>query len=253
MYNTLNVLAQKKQNNATTKDGNFFCPYLFLSSIIPDSIKRELEKKFVLCLLPPFEKLAAPVSCHPDMLIFKSGEHIIMHSDYYCKNSGIFAVHKNRVILSHEGICDRYPGDVLFNALLMDDTLISRTESTSRLILERHADRVNVSQGYTACSCVKVSESALITADRGIALSARERGISVLLIRPGYITLEGYSYGFIGGASFSLNDSVYFFGDLDSHPDAHSIRAFISKHKKRTVILGAEHPLSDFGGAVTLL
>ena len=243
------MLAQKKQTNATTKDGRFFCPYLFLSSLVPKDMTDRLENDFVLRPLPPFDRLAAPVAAHPDMLIFKSGERLILHSDYYSRNRRLFEDLEGRIILSDEHISAQYPHDVLFNALLMGDTLFARCESISRIILERHRTSVNVKQGYAACSCAKVSGNALITADRGIAAAANEKGLSVLLIRPGHIALEGYSYGFIGGACFSWNDCVYFFGDMDSHPDSQIIREFIAQNGKRTVILGGNHPLSDFGGA----
>ena len=45
-------------------------------------------------------------------------------------------------------------------------------------------------------------------------------GIDVLLIRPGYIELPGYPYGFIGGTNGNLSkDIIVFSGSLKEHPD----------------------------------
>ena len=250
MFNTHGPAAQKKQNNATTKDGSFFCPYLFLSSLTPDSIKRELEKEFVLCPLPSFEKLAAPVSCHPDMLIFKSGEHIIIHSDYYAKNPDIFARHESRIILSSEAIGNRYPNDVLFNALPLGKYVFCKESSVSRLIkayVERTAlTTVNTRQGYARCSVCKISEGAVISSDASLLAAIAEKGIDTLCISEGGVRLEPYDHGFIGGASGAFGDDVFFCGSIELHPDAERIKDFCKKHKKNAVSLSDEE-LFDVG------
>ena len=41
------------------------------------------------------------------------------------------------------------------------------------------------------------------------------------------IRLEPYEYGFIGGASGCDGDTVYFMGDIDSHPDSELIKSAV--------------------------
>ena len=112
--------------------------------------------------------------------------------------------------------------------------------------------RIDVPQGFTKCSVCVVSDEAIITADDVIARRASKAGIDVLHIAPGMIRLEGFDTGFIGGASFLLNeDTLAFTGTLDGHTDKDRITAFLRKHAVRPVYL-TKAPVFDIGGAVTL-
>ena len=91
-----------------------------------------------------------------------------------------------------------------------------------------------------------MSENAIITADEGIAKTAAAHGIDVLKIREGYVDIDGYGYGFIGGASGACDDAVYFCGDILSHPDGQKIADFCEKHSKRCVSLSND-TLFDVG------
>jgi hypothetical protein len=104
-------------------------------------------------------------------------------------------------------------------------------------------------QGYAKCSAVSVGESAIITADKNIVRAAKAAGADALLISaaPEAIRLDGYDYGFIGGASGVLGDTVYFTGDISSHPDAERIAEFCKAHEKKIISLSNE-PLNDVGG-----
>ena len=76
--------------------------------------------------------------------------------------------------------------------------------------------------------------------------------MDVLRIRPGYIELIGYDYGFIGGAAFLINDhTLAFTGALDRHPDKDRILDFLAQHGVQPVFL-TEVPIFDIGGAVAL-
>ena len=76
--------------------------------------------------------------------------------------------------------------------------------------------------------------------------------MDVLQIRPGHIALEGYDYGFIGGASFLLDsNTLAFTGHLDVHPDRDRILDFLRQHGVSAVFL-TESPVFDIGGAVRL-
>jgi hypothetical protein len=44
-----------------------------------------------------------------------------------------------------------------------------------------------------------------------------------------------------------LEDTVYFTGDISSHPDAERIAEFCKAHKKKIISLSSE-PLNDVGG-----
>jgi hypothetical protein len=66
------------------------------------------------------------------------------------------------------------------------------------------------------------------------------------LITPGYIDLPGYNYGFIGGASGEFNNTVFFSGRIDHHPDFDMIRNFII-NKEKSIINLSESRAVDIG------
>lgn len=206
---------------------------------------------FELRLLPPFEQLAAPVACHADMLMFRHGRTLVLHRDYYNANRALFEGADCEIVLCDERVGAEYPDDILLNALPLGNTLFANQKHISPKIASLFDRAVNVKQGYAACSCCKVTESAIITADKGIARAVSSVGGEALLISPGHILLEGYGHGFIGGACFTHGDKVFFFGDLASHPDSERIGDFIRSHGKRAVSL-TDAPLTDLGGAVVI-
>ena len=84
-----------------------------------------------------------------------------------------------------------YPADVPFNVFCAAGRLFGRLKSVSPDVLaaarERGYGPVDVKQGYAACSTLVLSESALVTADRGIADAAERLGAEVLRISPGEV------------------------------------------------------------------
>ena len=108
----------------------------------------------------------------------------------------------------------------------------------------------HVNQGYTKCASLPLGEQAIITADPTVAKCAKERGIDVLQIQEGHISLPGYDHGFIGGcASFAPHadtSTVFFCGDVSTHPDAPKMKDFCKKHKFEVVNL-FQNPLCDTG------
>lgn len=111
---------------------------------------------------------------------------------------------------------------------------------------------IPVRQRYTRCSVCIVDERGIITADRGIAKAVEGRSIDCLLIEPGHIRLDGFPYGFIGGASFKIApDQLVFTGSLAQHPDGEKINSFLAARGIRPILL-TEEPVFDIGSAVLL-
>ena len=166
---------------------------------------------------------------------------------------------KNKVITLDDCIKKpgkNYPENILLNCLYHNNKLygkLSATDSSVReYCRENNIETVNVNQGYTRCSILVVNNKAVITADKSIEKAMKNNGVEVLLISAGNIVLEGFDYGFIGGASFSDNNTIYFFGDITKHLDYYKIKEFTSKHNSIIEILCKTQPLTDIGGAVLI-
>ena len=203
--------------------------------------------------MPSYKRLQAGVASHPDMLVFFCGDSYITTSEYYKEAKDVFEKINSlgyRAILTDELPSADYPNDIIFNALPLGEYVFGLKKNLSRELVKLAEsfgmDTVNVHQGYAKCSVCKVSENAIITADSGIAKAAGERGIDVLEIAAGHVRLDGYDCGFIGGASGTDGENVYFCGNVLLHPDGKRIWEFCEKHKKDCVSLSNE-PLFDVG------
>lgn len=129
-------------------------------------------------------------------------------------------------------IKDTYPDYLGYNGIFLNNYFVHNLKCSSGILL-REAERmglklINVKQGYTKCSCIVVDGNSVITADAGIAAKLKIcSDIDVLEIRQGFVRLDGFEYGFIGGATGKAGNCVLFNGDLEAHPDSAVIRAFI--------------------------
>ena len=195
-------------------------------------------------------------------------EHHIDQMAFMFSDNHIFVAEESKNILEYtsnfdnsvikESIGNKYPKDVYLNACQIGKFFICNEKYVSKDLLEYAntlgLEIINVNQGYTKCSiCVISNENpAIITEDKSIYdICSSHKGIEALLISKGEVTLEGYDYGFIGGSSALINDAVYFFGKISSHPDYEKIELFISKFKKNIIEL-SNNPLIDIGGIIQL-
>ncbi len=223
---------------------------------MPKSALHALQRRgFKTILLPPHPALPSPVASHPDLLLFfTETECLTVRSYGEIARATLCEIEEKtgrRIVFCDEEIKGQYPGDILLDAARIGEHLICHPDHTTKKVLEQFSNEVvPVRQGYAKCSCVPVSDHALITADRSIEKAAKGVGISVLLIEGGNVDLPGYNTGFIGGAaSFNLKKDIreiYFCGDPDRHPNGKEIRAFCQQHGRVVVPLG-DFPLTDVG------
>jgi hypothetical protein len=224
---------------------------IILSMYISNKITRKIYdnlKNYVdeIILLPDFDLLPTPVASHADMLMYKLRDSLLAHNRYYYENPDLF--NGVKITLTNEYISNTYPNDILLNALNLGGTVYCKADCISKYIRADADKIVNLKQGYARCSTCIVSNNAVITADRNIAdiVSA-----DVLLIKEGHIKLDGYNYGFIGGASVKVGDNILFFGDISVHPDYEKITEFCGKYGMKAVSLSDEM-LYDYGSMVII-
>ncbi len=223
------------------------------------SLSRLGELGFEIVSLPRADYLAEPVSAHPDMLIFMGLGGLFCHKTYYQSNKEIIDTLAQKfgleLVLSNEHMSAEYPQDVLFNCVLLGDKLLCNTNTVSKLILSRakaqKLDVIHTNQGYTKCSVCKVDDNAIITSDKSIYRACAACGIDALLVSPDGVALDGYSCGFIGGASGNDGKNIYFCGDVSIHPDGDKIIEFCNSHGNRVTSLSDE-ALYDVGSILFL-
>ena len=170
------------------------------------------------------------VSSHPDMYMCAANNRIIMPENP-----------KSRHYLAQ-------------NCIFLDDYFIHNLKYTAPEILSeakaQELELINVKQGYTKCSCAVIDGRSIITADKGIISVLNGKNVEVLEIEAGHVLLDGFEYGFIGGASGRVQDCMMFNGDLSSHPDGERIRDFV-KSRGIDIFEVKNKPLYDIGTIFT--
>ena len=234
-------------------------------AIVDSRISPEAERKLMLLgyhvmTLPPFSRLSEAVASHPDMLIARLGEELISYADYCEEASYVFSDLSlfmrgtgTRFTFTADEVDKVYPKDVGLNALRMGNKLFCRAASVSKTLLDaaekRGVEVVDVKQGYPACTVLKLSDSAAITADRGMARTLEKHGIRVTLIEQGDVSLPPHEYGFLGGAGALDGDRLFFLGDPKTHRDGERIIAAAEAEGLRVIPL-ATGALCDLGGII---
>lgn len=225
---------------------------------IPGECERALLLRgFRVITLPPSSKLGEAVASHTDMLLAKLGTNLVTSAEY-CEEalpqlSEIYDYTRMKLHFASESFDWEYPGDAIFNILVMGKRIYARERSMSAylkaLAKELGYEIRNVAQGYPACTVLKLSDDAVITADAGMAKALTADGVRVYRIAEGGITLSPYPYGFIGGAGGVSDGSVYFFGDMRGHPSWSVIKSAIEDEGLVPVMLGSDIPI-DLGGII---
>ena len=86
----------------------------------------------------------------------------------------------------------------------------------------------------------------IITADKGIIDALSSKSVDVLKIETGYVLLDGFEYGFIGGATGRAGEYMMFNGDLSVHPDSEAVRQFVNERGIEVFEVKGK-PLYDIG------
>lgn len=236
-------------------------PLALISEKADKNIVNSLSRLgFEVLSLPPDDRLDDPVAHHADMLVFTLDNTVFCNEKYFKNNEAIFKKitdYGYSIFPSVFSVSSVYPHDIALNQAVFRNTVIGRLESCAKSILT-HTDRCgyayrSVNQGYAKCSTLILGDKAVISADDGILSVARELGADALKITNGIgeINLDGYDYGFIGGASAVYENEVFFFGDLSLHTQGDNIASFCESHGFSVISLSSA-PLYDYGGAIIL-
>lgn len=233
---------------------------LIVDNRIEEKMERALLKEgFYLIKLPPDPCLSNAIASHPDTVLFYLNGEIITTADYCEAAAYIFSDIREfkpdvKISFTADIRGSKYPSDCIFNALVIGNKIFCKSDSISRAVVDLAEkggyEIVHTAQGYPACSVLAFGNSA-ITSDRGLAAILSDKGVNVLLISTGGISLPPYEYGFIGGASGVVGRKIYFFGDLDTHPDSKAILKAIEAEGYTAISL-CDGGLRDMGGIIAL-
>lgn len=234
------------------------------SAIVDERISTKCERAlllqgFNLIKMKAARELNDAVKSHPDILMFVHENNIITSAEYCESFPYIFsdirdALDSSSFTFTSDVFEAQYPGDALFNALVIQNKIFMKTDSISDAVKayadERGLKTVKVKQGYPACTVLAFGASA-ITSDNGMATVMRKEGIKVTVIDNGDISLPPHEYGFIGGACGVYGKEVFFLGDYKTHRNAELIESAILAEGFTPVSLSDEG-LFDLGRIIFL-
>ncbi|QAA35269.1 hypothetical protein C1I91_10215 [Clostridium manihotivorum] len=205
--------------------------------------------------VPKCEKIYDAINGHPDIQInILDSNTIIVQRDVplaFLKQLDLLGI---KYMLSSKSLTKNYPEDIILNAVNLKNHFIHNLKYTDETLKCTIKNKINiqVSQGYTKCSCAIVSDNALITSDVKIHNELTNNGFDVLLIPPGDILLPGLNYGFIGGTcGLTSNNELIFYGNLKNYKYGDMIIEFLKKYNVTPIFLN-EGPLVDRGSLLFL-
>ncbi len=195
------------------------------------------------------------VSSHTDIYICKVGEEIIIAKEQLKLLQKDLEINKIKYEEGASLLGYSYPSNIIYNAVHMGNYFIHNTKYTDAAVLDSAHRKglkiLHVKQGYTNCSLVVIDDDSVITSDKGLSRVLKMYNIDVLEIQQGSVRLEGFEYGFLGGASGKIGNTILFNGNLEHHPDYMKIKQFIDR-KGFDVKYFTDYLLEDIGSIVTI-
>ncbi|MBQ2971898.1 MAG: hypothetical protein IJE16_05065 [Ruminococcus sp.] len=232
--------------------------FAVISNAVPQICEKLIELGFKLIYTENVDGFISYERTHADMQCLKIDDTIFILSG--CKKLGKSLENIGyNVTYTKNKYSGSYPENILLNTKIIGKNLVGKINCLDETVISYSKkagyNLIDVNQGYTACSCVKVSGNSVITADNSIYNALKNSEIDVLKISEGSIKLDGAgekTYGFLGGASAMIDEStLLFFGDITKHPDYTHIDEFCSS-KGVDIVYIEDFELTDIGGAILL-
>jgi len=216
-------------------------------------ITAKLEEYGYKCI--PTEKstdVSGPISLHADVLYLKTDDKTIYVSE--CQKNNIELLKKLGYTVHTVKLSPGYKTECKLNMVITDDIILCNPKTCMDLSeVKGNRKIIPVNQGYTKCSTIVIDNDNFITEDKSIYNALTQNGKNCLLIEKGHVKLEGYEYGFIGGASVYLEKekTLLFFGDINKRSSYKLILQCLPQLKIELKVVN-KNALLDLGGAILL-
>ena len=184
---------------------------------------------------PPIPALPPSMQRHADLQLCHLGENVLLaEPTVYAYYREVLSPFGFEILQGKKRVGSTYPYDVAYNIGRVGNAAFLNPKTAEPVALryfeEKNIQVISVRQGYAKCAILPIDAKSLITADKGIARAASSAGFSVLEIAPGGVRLDGFPYGFLGGAAGKTgHDTVYITGKLSGHPSFSEILSFLEK------------------------
>lgn len=228
--------------------------YLLIDSRIRESEYKYLQRYFNIIKLQLSEDVYDEISGHADIFYCKINNKL-----FVAPNAPVKANELNKIINEDTKIIEcklkvekQYPKDIFYNACQIGDNIIGSKYTKTAI-----KPTITVKQGYTKCSIMVTGTNSCITTDECIYEKLSEKKIDTTYIKENNIYLldRNGKYtekkGFIGGASFTFENKVVIFGDINKLESKKEIIKHLKKYKLELVDFKGLDVI-DYGGAIII-
>ncbi len=206
------------------------------------------------------------ISYHPDIVIHPvDSKNILVEKGMLEYYENLFKNLDLNLIPTNDKFTGKYPGYTGLNIGRVGSYFIHNPEYTDHEALLQFSKLglklIRVKQGYSKCSTLTLSDTAVITTDKGIerailseemSESVIDKKIDVLYINPEGIRLDGMNYGFIGGCGGMVSEKdLVLTGRFDHLEDAERIYRFLDNNRINVIYL-SDNGINDIGGIIKL-
>lgn len=196
-------------------------------------------------------KIPEPLNTHPDLLVHKIGNKIVVDSEnleYYQE-----AFEGYEVIPTEMPLGSLYSDYVKLNGFQFKNYFVHNLKYTDTNVLkfykENNFELIDVKQGYSKCNTL-ITSKFLLTSDMSI-YNALNKKVNIYKIHHKDILLKNYNYGFIGGASGYINKHLILTGSLKNHSSYNYIKEIINLYNIKVLKL-SEDEIEDFGSIILI-
>lgn len=210
-------------------------------------------------VIPTFNisAIKSSLKYHPDIQIHPIDNNNLVCApecyDYYrnCLPTTI------NIIKGSANIGDTYPSDCAYNVTRVGNFVICNTKIIDRTILNIYKDMgftfIHTNQGYSKCNIAIIDEETILTEDEGIhnTIIVNQIPIKTYLMQKGEIFLNGFDYGFIGGACGLIENRLLWYGNPQNLSYYKQIKEITEERQILNISL-SNQPLGDFGGIICL-
>lgn len=229
-------------------------PFFIASSLMPQGSKSRLASFGEVLWLSPTDFVYPSIAAHPDIYFFPFAPNGLVFAPN-TPEGWVAALHKKgfKLVKGSKPLGKRHPETVYYNACASEHLLIHNFQYTDQRILNLCCTKrqIQVSQAYTRCNLLAISDNAFITSDVGICNILKQEGYDVLFIDPRQIKLEGHEYGFFPGCCGLSGNRLLVCGTTWHLAEKADLDAFLNRHGVELMEL-SDGPLTDVGSIVCL-
>lgn len=215
---------------------------------MPLQARHRLEELGEVLWMEPQSFTYTAIAAHPDIFYCQNGQMIIAAPNAPEWITKRLREERCNVVQGERQVGHKHPETVFYNAVFTGRNLIHNTKLSDTAVLDaaEGKDIIHVSQGYTRCNLLALSDDVFLTSDRKTGRELAGRGKEVCFVKPEEILLPGVRHGFIGGCCGVYQENVVVIGAFHHHSQGDEIRSFLEKHGRKVIEL-YDGPLWDGG------